>query len=1029
MLDAPDKIKELIARFDRNIDAYKSPSFNETKLRVEFINPFWKALGWDMDNEAGYAMAYRDVIHEDAIKVGGSTKAPDYCFRIGGMRKFFLETKRPSINIKDDAIPAFQLRRYAWSSKLPLSILTDFEEMAIYDCRIRPSKNDKASKARISYLTYTEYIGKWHEIETVFSREAVLKGSFDKYAETTLGKRGTSEVDSEFLKEIENWREILARNIAIRNPALGVRHLNFAVQITIDRIIFLRMCEDRGIETYGQLQGLCAGKRIYPRLLEIYNKADEKYNSGLFHFAEERDRPGEPDKLTPGLNIDDGILSEIIGRLYYPESPYEFSILPPEILGNVYEQFLGKVIRLTAGHQAKIEEKPEVRKAGGVYYTPRYIVDYIVKNTIGKFCENKTPKQISSLTILDPACGSGSFLLSAFQLLLDYHLKYYLDKKQETGKIPDSPRAESKRKSTPAIFEGTAGEWMLTTSEKKRILLNNIYGLDIDAQAVEVTKLSLLLKVLENENQETLQKQLALWKERALPDLSENIKCGNTLIDPRFYNNGQLTLFDEDEQYRINAFDWSSDTHGFGKIMKTGGFDCVIGNPPYIRIQAMKEWAPLEVEYYKKAYKSAGKGNYDIYVVFVEKGLSLLNKNGLLGFILPHKFFNAKYGEPLRDIISRGKHLSEVVHFGDQQVFTGPTTYTCLMFLDKAGANKFHFVRVGSIDDWQNSVIAEEGTFTNKQLFASEWNFNIGGKGIVVQKLRKISLKLGDFANIFVGTQTSADEVFVICGCKSKRNLVAGMSKSLNREVVLEKAFLKPFLHGKQIRRYEKPLSDVFLICPYEISKNNIRLLSLEEIEKKAPLTHEYLIENKTFLSNREKGRFKKSDWHAFGYPKSMGLFQDNKIIVPDYNNEPSYTYDLSGHFYKTGYGIIQKKKLFDDFYILGLLNSKPLFFYLSSIGTSLRGGYVRFWTQYLEQLPIRQIDLKEKSEKKKHDKMVELVQRMLDLHEKRHTTKTPNERTHVDRLIEATDNQINALIYELYELTDKEIRIIEESS
>lgn len=1029
MPSVPNKIEELVERFDRNIDAYKSPAYNETELRVEFVNPFWKALGWDVDNHAGYAMAYRDVIHEDAIKFGGTTKAPDYCFRIGGMRKFFLETKRPALNLKDDAVPAFQLRRYAWSSKLPLSILTDFEEMAVYDCRIRPKNDDKASKARISYLTYIEYIDKWAEIESIFSREAVLNGSFDKYAETTLGKRGTSEVDSEFLKEIENWREILAKNIALRNPALTVRQLNFAVQKTIDRIIFLRMCEDRGIETYGQLLGLCAGKRIYPRLLSIYLRADEKYNSGLFHFADERGRHGEPDKLTPGLKIDDGAFKEILTRLYYPESPYEFSILPPEILGNVYEQFLGKVIRLTAGHRAIIEEKPEVRKAGGVYYTPQYIVDYIVKNTVGKLCENKTPKQISNLRILDPACGSGSFLLSAFQLLLDYHLRYYLKQKDESGKIPDSPQPKGKRKITPAIFEVIAGGWMLTTSEKKRILLNNIFGLDIDSQAVEVTKLSLLLKVLENENQETLKKQLSLWRERALPDLSENIKCGNTLIGPEFYNSGQLNLFDEEEQYRINVFDWNSRTLGFGEIMKSGGFDCVIGNPPYIRIQAMKEWAPVEVEYYKKAYKSAGKGNYDIYVVFVEKSLLLLNDKGLLGFILPHKFFNSQYGEPLREIISQGNHLSEVIHFGDQQVFTGPTTYTCLMFLNKAGSKECRFIKVEDIDDWRVGDAVNGGVCNSNLLSSNEWHFIIGREMSLINKLQKIPLNLGHISHIFVGTQTSADDVFVIRECRIKNNNATGISKSLNKEVLIEKSILKPFLHGKQIRRYGKPYTDSYLICPYNISTNNFRLLSLEEIKQKTPSAYEYLLENKSELSNREKGRFKGDNWHAFGYPKSMILFQKKKIIVPDYNNKPSFTYDLSGHYYKTGYGIILEKNKYSTFYILGLINSPLLFFYLSNTGTSLRGGYVRFWTQYLERLPIRPIDFSKKHDVEKHDSIVELVQKMLGLHEKIQNVKTPEEKTMIERQIAATDNQINSLVYELYKLTDKEIQLVEESS
>ena len=382
-MPAPEEIVELTERFDRNRESYLSGQYNETQLRREFLDPLFMALGWDVNNKQGYAEAYKDVIHEDALKIGSAVKAPDYCFRIGGTRKFFVEAKKPSVNLKDDISPAFQLRRYAWSAKLPLSILTDFEEFAVYDCRVKPIQTDKASTARVLYMTYKEYAQRWDEISSVFTRDAVLKGSFDKYAEKGRHKKGTAEVDAAFLAEIELWRDILARNIALRNTGLTQRELNFSVQRTIDRIIFLRICEDRGIEEYGRLMALLNGANIYRRLFQIFRNADERYNSGLFHFEKEKDRHEFPDDLTPSLDIDDKILKDMIKRLYYPESPYEFSVLPADILGQVYEQFLGKVIRLTAGHQAKVEEKPEVRKAGGVYYTPTYIVDYIVKNTVG----------------------------------------------------------------------------------------------------------------------------------------------------------------------------------------------------------------------------------------------------------------------------------------------------------------------------------------------------------------------------------------------------------------------------------------------------------------------------------------------------------------------------------------------------------------------------------------------------------------------------------------------------------------------
>jgi predicted type IV restriction endonuclease len=309
-MTAPDAVLELIERFQRNREQYLNPVYNETQVRREFIDPLFVALGWDVDNTCGYAQAYKDVVHEDAIKVGLDARAPDYSFRIGGVRKFFVEAKKPAVNLKDDSAPAYQLRRYAWSAKLPLSLLTDFQEFAVYDCRVRPASTDKASVARILYVPCEQYEERWDEIAGVFSKEAILQGSFDRYAESTKAKKGTAEVDASFLKEIESWRDSLARNIALRNPSLTQRELNYAVQATIDRIIFLRICEDRGIEPYGRLRGLVNGQNVYARLREIYFEADHRYNSGLFHFETEKGRADAPDRLTPNLAIDDKALKD-----------------------------------------------------------------------------------------------------------------------------------------------------------------------------------------------------------------------------------------------------------------------------------------------------------------------------------------------------------------------------------------------------------------------------------------------------------------------------------------------------------------------------------------------------------------------------------------------------------------------------------------------------------------------------------------------------------------------------------------------
>lgn len=663
-MPAPQAILDLVARFQEHRETYKSASYNETQVRRDFIDPFFRELGWDVDNRAGYAEAYRDVVHEDSVKISGATKAPDYGFRIGGQRKFFLEAKKPSVSIKSDVGPAYQLRRYAWSAKLPISVLSDFEEFAVYDCNKKPLPGDLASKGRILYYTFDQYVEKWDEIAGIFSKESVLKGSFDKFAVSAKGKRGTAAVDDEFLATIEEWRADLARNLAIRNPLLTQRELNFSVQRIIDRIIFLRICEDRGIEDYGRLRHATEGAgAIYPRLVQFFKQADARYNSGLFHFEEEKGRQESPDTLTPGLQVDDGTLKKIIRGLYYPESPYEFRVLSADILGSVYEQFLGKVIRLTESHQAKIEEKPEVKKAGGVYYTPTYIVDYIVKQTVGPLLEGKTPKQIENVHILDPACGSGSFLIGAYQFLLDWHQRYYTE---------NEPEKWAKGKA-PQIVASPGGGWELTIPERKRILTTHLYGVDLDSQAVEVTKLSLLLKVLEGETAQKLQRELI--QERVLPDLGDNIKCGNSLISSDYYTQPGLPEMGTEDHLRINVFDWDG-KDGFPEIMKSGGFDAVIGNPPYVRQESLKE-----TKGYLQSRYEAYDGVADLYAYFMEKSVKMLRQGGLFSIIVSNGFLRTNFAAPLRRTLKKYAAVKRLVDFGGLPVFeTAKDTYVCIPY-------------------------------------------------------------------------------------------------------------------------------------------------------------------------------------------------------------------------------------------------------------------------------------------------------------------------------------------------------------
>jgi len=1007
------QFKTLIKKFETHKSQYKKSTYDEANTRVDFIDPFFEAIGWDIANRQGFAEQYREVVREDKIIIVGKHKAPDYSFRIRGIRKFFVEAKKPSVDLKHEISPAYQLRRYAYTAKLPLSILTDFEEFAVYDTRIKPSPKDSASVARIFYCNYQDYLKHLDFIVDTFSKEAINKGSFDRYAESTKRKKGTSEVDKEFLKLIDSWREILARNIALRNKGLTIYELNFAVQKTIDRIIFLRIAEDRQIDDYGTLQILLNGANTYRRLTQIFLQSDDKYNSGLFDF--------KADNITLNLTIDDRILKQIIKSVYYPDSPYEFSVLDVEILGNIYEQFLGKTIRLTPSHMVKVEEKPEVKKAHGVYYTPKYIVDYIVRNTVGKVIKGKSPKQIEKIKILDPACGSGSFLLGAYQYLIDYHFNWYT--KEENRK-----KALKQEK----IVQIGKDSFNLTIAEKQRILTNNIFGVDIDRQAVEVSKLSLLLKLLEGETHESTGRLFSYTQLRLLPDLSNNIKCGNSLIGTDYFEGRITATIDEDEIRKINPFNWEKE---FPEILRQGGFDVVIGNPPYVRIQNLQQFSPKSVAYFKKKYVSALKGNIDIYVVFLEKGYKLLNKNGLLGFIFPHKFFQAQMGQSIRKFIAETKGVRQIIHFGTNQVFENATTYTCLFFMGKKPQNLFLYKKF-ELDENIKRIISNKlkmDKINISELYKSEWNFYVGIANDLLNKLQSMPVKLGDITSkIFKGSSTGNDKIFLVEPVSSKiSDKIWQVISEINTKIFyIERDLLRPFLKGEEIKRYCPLYNQYYLIFPYKIKDHKVHLIKSPELKNIHPLAADYFVKNKTVLFKR-KIKMKSTNFYKYSAARNLEWYNNIKILVPDILVKNRITIDLEGKFYHGPaiHSIILKENSnISIFYLLSLLNSKIFWFFLTRTSTPLRGDAFRLTPAYLRPFPIRTIDFSIPKEKKMHDDLVAMVDRMLELQKKYHSARLEQDKKLFKTQIDLLDKQIDSLVYKLYGLTEEEIKVVEES-
>jgi type I restriction-modification system DNA methylase subunit len=948
---AQKKIGELVERFGEQIDSYKKSDYNETLTRRDFIDPFFKALGWDIDNEQGYAEAYREVIHEDRVKVGTATKAPDYSFRlVGGKRLFFVEAKKPSVVVKDDILPAYQIRRYGWSAKLPVSIITDFEEFSIYDCTKKPYPTDKASVARIKYLTYKDYIKEFDFLWDAFSKERVLKGSFDKFVQGNASKKGTATVDKEFLQSLDSWRTYLATSISWNNKNLDEDEINFVVQQTIDRIIFLRIAEDRSVEPYGNLKNALKQGDYYQNLFSIFKEADEKYNSGLFDFKK--------DKISKTLSVDNKVLKTIITELYYPESPYEFSVLSVEILGSAYEQFLGKQIKVDKAHRAHIEEKAEVRKAGGVYYTPQYIVEYIVQNTVGKLIEGKTPKEISKLKIVDPACGSGSFLIGAYQYLLDWHKHYY----------SDNGKPSKGKKDNPLTPEGN-----LTTGEKKRILLNNIFGVDIDVNAVEVTKLSLLLKCMEGETQASIANQMKLFNERVLPTLDSNIKDGNSLVDTDFYD----SQLDFGEEKKIKPFNWQK---GFPEVFKQGGFDVVIGNPPYALIGSDRK---IEQDYFTAGRYKFNAYKINLYILFLEKGLALLKQDGILGYIIPKSLVFNTYFESTRNRILKEYCIPSIVEIREK-VFEDAEVGDSILFFGQRSANPLNnLLNYYKVEN----IYPEFKTITSFRTYQSILLNEYDGRFFPTEiKLKVETVPLNSICDVYNGLNPG-----------NVRHILLSNKPTNSKH--------KKMLLGRDIQRFFLNWSGTWV--NYDLAlKDKIKP---SDIKSKPGMTAQTKVD---FALRDEK------------------IYLGHKILVRKTADKIIATFDADEFYYDSlSYGIKLKANVnISLLFILGLLNSKLINYIHEGLSDNKDKVFAKVLATNLSKLPIPQKIVSSNGSKEWCDEIVKLVDQLLQLSGDKTEVKLQTRLSQVESKIDYCANRIDEIVYQLYELTDEEIKIIESS-
>jgi hypothetical protein len=1006
MDDARARIGQLVEKFEREKTAGQVCDYNESETKAGFIEPLLQALGWDT---------------RDRNEVGFETKVSsgrvDYSLKLQGTPRIYVEAKPIRADLTKPDIVA-QAITYGYNTKaVKWVLLTDFQELRLFDVTIKPTRRNLERGLRLE-LRYTDYLNRFDDL-WLLAKPSVETGTLDRVLLPKKADRDRLPVDRAILEDLKRWQEILAKDLYKRSGhSLEAERLREATQRIVDRIIFIRSCEDRKLTHAERLRDLVdqrreeIGAEFGLVLKGLFRRYDRDFNSDLFapHFSED-------------LTVDFSVLKEIILGTY---EPYLFDVVGIQLLGSIYEQCLGYTFNLTE-KRVKYELKPEARKAGGVYYTPEYIVEYIVRNTIGRVLSeqskdrNRRRKGVP-MRVLDMACGSGSFLIRAYDELYRHYetLKAEdLKRKAETWKA-----ARADQFAFPLAAEEGEMSPRLTIFEKRQMVLDHLFGVDIDPQACEVARLSVMLKMLEDE--------YGIVPGRAiLPTLDYNIQCGNSLVSGDVL---KLQSFFREDWTKTKPFDW--EVH-FQKIMNEGGFDIIIGNPPYVRIQTL---ARDQVAFFNQHYASA-TGNYDIYILFVERALQLLKPGGILGFILPHKFFQSAYGKGLRKLIAVQKCLMEVVNFRDNQIFEGSSTYTCLLFLQKNGAKSFKYAEVSRLTDpaKQLQIVGEHEVYNDQDTQVSKlhlgavssepWHFRSGHQAGLLERLKEKGETLeGLTERIFQGLKTSADDVYILDFIGHKKETVIAYSKALEKEIELESEIAKPLIKGGQMRRYLIVEPEKVIVFPYRASE----LIPKKEYQDRYPKCWEYLLENKRTLENREDGKMKGDGWYRYGRNQALDVIRLPKIITPDLATSASYCYDAEGTYYFTGgtaggYGIIPRDHI-NPKYLLGLLNSRLVNWFLHQVSTTFRGGYFSYEARFVKQLPIHLIDFSNSAEKKWYDDLVVLVDVMLALHQCLQKA-VGTEREQLQRQIEKTDREIDGLVYELYGITDAERIIVEGKS
>jgi type I restriction-modification system DNA methylase subunit len=892
--------------------------------------------------------------------------------------------------------------------------------------------------------------------------------SFDNLSQN-IGKKIKDESLSEedvitknLYRDYSLFKRELHQNLVLLNPDFEPLELFKKSQKLLDRFLFLFFGEDRHLlppnsvrlilTQWNQLRELDEYSPLYDRFKKYFGYLNTgykgvnhnvfAYNGGLF----------KPDEVLDSININDDLLYKHTLKI----SEYDFaSEVDVNILGHIFENSLNELDEIKAQLEGQeIDKSKTKRKKDGVYYTPKFITKYIVDTTVGKLCEEKKValeiieedyftdkkrqkktiqglvekleiyrKWLLQLTICDPACGSGAFLNQALDFLIDEH--QYIDELQAK------------------LF----GDALVLSDMENSILENNLFGVDLNEESVEIAKLSLWLRTAQ--------------PNRKLNDLNGNIKCGNSLIDD------VLVAGDK-------AFNWEK---SFPKVFEKGGFDVIIGNPPYLRVQGIKENHLSQSLFIEQNYLSA-KGRYDLYILFIEKSFKLINNSGKVSFILPHNFINGNLGEAIRSFLIANNSVEEIIHFGSHKVFVDASTYTCILTLSN-GNNHFRF-----LSTTPNNLFLKKAfnIIDYKNLNKDKWELNENDTQELLDKINSLKYKISDFFNdVARGVVTGADNIFILSG-KVEGSIFKGFSKQLNLEIEIESNLLKPILMGNGVSKYCKLENELFLIYPHILVNNKTVPIPINQLKDQFPKTFQYLNNFQHQLIDKKiKYKTNPEFWYSLHNSRDVNLFENTKIVVPYLSNKSQMSFDLSGDFYTNDKcSSLRLKKEYENYYLyfLSILNSKLLWFFIKNTSSEFSGGYFAFTNLFLNPFPLPEIPSNEFEFTQKSLTMLSLnkelhelsqrvqrtIQRKFDIEELPKKLKDWYLLTYSDFIkelakkkvklslsqeveweeffiqeskkaleiktnIDSTDKAIDEMVYELYGLNKEEIAIVENSS